>query len=789
MGTDASAPDRSERARRLLHALRARGSATLAELARDAGISRPTASLIVADLEALGLIAQSAISVGAGRPAALYSFAAGHGFVVALDIQRDEVSIAAASIAGKVLQAEVIELVERGREERLNELCQRIDELTTSLSPQHGRPICGFASATGIVDGEGTILRSYSVPQWHSLPLTQRLSELTGFTFRADNDINTAAYGEFTTRVTDGRITLADTLLHIRLFAGFRTGLILGGDIHRGHRWHAGEINDNLDGELRARLDAEGDPTNWSLRAAAAIGTVTSAIDPTVVVISTTDLSDEASAAEVWSHLRVMRLPTAPKLNMEHGELGSAASTIGALSLALRDAESHFLRSQTRHPVAVTGTELVIAAHHTYANRRKAEAHRHAVVLSEPLRIAVVGLGMRSQLVRHVESEQNRAMIVGASDPDPSASLRVPQLLGKAPEDCPVFTSVRELIETGIGAAFITSPDDVHEAAALELLEAGIPVHLEKPLATTIDGCTRILEAARKSRTRLYVGHTMRHMSFAQQLRQLILDGAIGEVQTIWCRHFVGHGGDHFFKDWHADRRHSTGLLLQKGAHDIDVMHWLAGSEATEVVGMGDLMIYGRNRSRTGQGGALMQDWFSLENWPPQSQTGLNPIIDVEDVSMLMMRMRSGVLASYQQCHFSPDDWRSYTIIGSAGRLENFGDGEGGVIRLWNRRTVHNADGDEQFPILGDRDDADALTVAEFLRFVRATEALTDSSPLEAWYAAAVAFQATASLRDGSTPRHVPTPSTKLREYFQGDQGADSRVEAPGPPRDRESTL
>ena len=85
---------------------------------------------------------------------------------------------------------------------------------------------------------------------------------------------------------------------------------------------------------------------------------------------------------------------------------------------------------------------------------------------------------------------------------------------------------------------------------------------------------------------------------------------------------------------------------------------------------------------------------------------------------MLMMRMRSGVLASYQQCHFSPDDWRSYTIIGSAGRLENFGDGEGGVIRLWNRRTVHNADGDEQFPILGDRDDADALTVAEFLRFV-----------------------------------------------------------------------
>ena len=60
-------------------------------------------------------------------------------------------------------------------------------------------------------------------------------------------------------------------------------------------------------------------------------------------------------------------------------------------------------------------------------------------------------------------------------------------------------------------------------------------------------------------------------------MRELIASGAIGRVTSIWCRHFVGHGGDYYFKDWHADRRRSTGLLLQKGAHDIDIMHWLAG--------------------------------------------------------------------------------------------------------------------------------------------------------------------------------------------------------------------
>ena len=784
MGNDATSLARAERARRVLHSLRARGEATLGELAKDADISRPTANLIVTDLENEGLIVQSSTSSGAGRPAARYSFAERHGFVIALDIQRDEVTIAAASVAGKVLLTTVRALRERSRDERLAELCRHISGVVAELEPVHGCAIRGCASTTGIVDGDGTILRSFVVPQWNGLRLAEALTERTGLVFRVDNDVNCAAYGEFTTRVADKRIDLLDALLYVRVFAGFRTGLILGGDIHRGYRWHAGEINDHLDGELHTSLDTETDHPHWVLRTATTIGAVSSAIDPTVAVISTAEAEDGESAAGLWAHLKAMGPPSAPKLDLEHDELGQAASSIGALSLALRDAETHFLHAPTRYPVAATGREQVIEIRQAYADRRKAEAHPRAVVVSEPLRVGVVGLGMRSLLARHVESDHNNAVIVGAYDPDPWATTRVQRLIGKSPENCPVFQAMSGLIEIGIGAAFVTSPDDTHEAAAVELLKAGVPVYLEKPLATTVDACTRILMAAREHRTRLYVGHNMRHMSFVRQLRQLIRDEAIGDVQTIWCRHFIGHGGDYYFKDWHADRRRSNGLLLQKAAHDIDIMHWLAGSEAAEVVGMGDLMIYGRNRSRTGQGGALMQDWFSLDNWPPESQTGLNPVVDVEDVSMLLMRMRSGVLVSYQQCHFSPDYWRNYTIIGSRGRLENFGDGEGGVIRLWNRRGVYNPEGDEQFPIQGDRDGhhngADALTVAEFLRFVR-TGAPTDTSPVDAWYAVVSGIQATESLREGSTPKRVPSLPPELRDYFLYNQEAYSGTPPTGP--------
>ena len=262
-------------------------------------------------------------------------------------------------------------------------------------------------------------------------------------------------------------------------------------------------------------------------------------------------------------------------------------------------------------------------------------------------------------------------------------------------------------------------------------------------------------------------------MAVVRILRQVVQDGLIGEVRAIWCRHFVGNGGDYYFKDWHADRSRTTGLLLQKAAHDIDVMNWLSDSVPERVVGMGDLMLYGKLSDRSGQkSDAVMSDWFSFDNWPPASLTGLNPVIDVEDVSMLMMRQTSGTLISYEQCHFTPDYWRNYTVIGTEGRAENFGDGEGGVVRVWKHRSGWEPTGDIEIPIKGDaggHDDADVATMDEFLRFVAKGDR-TDTTPLGAREAVAAGVLATKSLREGSLPFDVPRVSPELTRYFENNQ-------------------
>ncbi|WP_345762485.1 Gfo/Idh/MocA family protein [Diaminobutyricibacter sp. McL0608] len=380
------------------------------------------------------------------------------------------------------------------------------------------------------------------------------------------------------------------------------------------------------------------------------------------------------------------------------------------------------------------------------------------------LRIGIVGFGARSALWREVVHPGNDAVIAAVWDPAERAQRSVAEEL----PDATIATSLDDLLASGIDAVMVLSPDFTHAEVAIAALRAGVPVFCEKPLAITAEDADRVLETARETGTRLYVGHNMRHLPVVRLMRDIIRSGRIGEVKAIWCRHFVGNGGDFYFKDWHADRTKSTGLLLQKGAHDLDVIHWLADSRSETVVGMGGLTVYGDITDRRDRSEERMGEWISHENWPPKSLTGLNPVVDVEDVSMMLMQLENGVYASYQQCHYTPDYWRNYTVIGTEGRIENFGDGEGGVVKVWTTRGDY-VEADEIIPIPpaeGGHGGADSALVAEFLRFVREGGA-TETSPVAARDAVAAGEAATISLRTDGRSISIPAVSPDIQQYFE----------------------
>lgn len=385
------------------------------------------------------------------------------------------------------------------------------------------------------------------------------------------------------------------------------------------------------------------------------------------------------------------------------------------------------------------------------------------------LRIGVVGNGNRGIIAKLAMELDGNVEVVASVDPFPGARARAVERFG---DKVLATDSLDEFIDAGLDAAFITSPDHLHAEQASALLEAGVAVFVDKPLATTLDDADRVLATAFRTGTRLYVGHNMRHMPVFRLMRRLIAEGRIGEVKAVWCRYFVGDGGERFFKDWHADRSKVNSLLLQKGAHDIDIIHWLAGGYSRRVSAMGDLTVYGQITDRTDRTGQMVSEWLDREaNWPPLSLKGLNPVVDVEDLSMMTMALDNGVYATYAECHFTPDYWRSYTVIGTEGRIENFGLAAGGDVRLWNRRAVYKPEGDEVFPIPhadGMHNGADPALLVEFLNFVR-HGGRTETSPVAGREAVAAASTATDSLRGSSSALPVPALPADLVQYF--DQG------------------
>ncbi len=322
-------------------------------------------------------------------------------------------------------------------------------------------------------------------------------------------------------------------------------------------------------------------------------------------------------------------------------------------------------------------------------------------------------------------------------------------------------TDYREVLRQPIDAVFVCTPDYLHEEHALAAIEAGKHVYLEKPMAITVEGCDRLIGAAQRKGVKLYLGHNMRFFPVIRKMKELIDTGRIGEVQSIWCRHFISYGGDAYFKDWHSERRFGHGLLLQKGAHDIDVIHWLGGAHTARVMGMGKLSVYDKLPKRA-PGDPRPAVKMNRENWPPGKTGQYSQVIDVEDSSMILMQLANGVQTSYLQSHYTPDDCRNYTVIGTEGRIENYGhystEDYTATVHLWNRRTGYHHEGHEIFPIpalQGDHGGADPQIIREFIDVVRGKEP-TGATALDARMAVAAGYYGTESIRNGNCPYDIP---------------------------------
>src|SRR5579872_4279229 len=124
------------------------------------------------------------------------------------------------------------------------------------------------------------------------------------------------------------------------------------------------------------------------------------------------------------------------------------------------------------------------------------------------MRFGSLGAGKRGRLAKMSHKPEEGMELVAICDLLPSVheDYRV-----NIRPDIHCYTDYRKLLaEEKLDAVFISAPDYLHEEMAVASLDRGLHVFLEKPIAITIEGCDRILAAARKSGAKLYVGHNIR---------------------------------------------------------------------------------------------------------------------------------------------------------------------------------------------------------------------------------------------------------------------------------------
>lgn len=375
----------------------------------------------------------------------------------------------------------------------------------------------------------------------------------------------------------------------------------------------------------------------------------------------------------------------------------------------------------------------------------------------EVMRLGMIATGGRGGMYKQW-MEDPRVQVVAGAD----VSTEARQAFAEALPDALVTDDYRRVLDRkDIDAVAVCTPDFLHHEHAVAALQAGKHLFCEKPLAITVEHCDDILRAWKQAGVRMMVGFNMRYAYFCVKMKELVDAGAIGEVKTAWTRHFVGWGGRFYYHDWHASRKNTTGLLLQKATHDLDIMHWVCGSHTVRTAAFGALMHYGGDKPNDLRCKTCDVRESCLEEaskWNGHDdECVFRKEVDVEDVSVMIMQYANGVQAAYQQCHFSPEYERNYTFIGTEGRIES--DEPHGKVYLWRRTPGKNqTEPTEVFECPsrhGGHGGADPKIAKDFVDMV-VDGVQPRARPVDGRWSVAAGVCATESIRNGGTPVNVP---------------------------------
>lgn len=242
------------------------------------------------------------------------------------------------------------------------------------------------------------------------------------------------------------------------------------------------------------------------------------------------------------------------------------------------------------------------------------------------IRVGVVGFGYWGPNFVRVLRSLPGCTLVGVADLRAEARAAA----GSMHQGLSVFATAEELLAAGVDAAIVATPASSHFALGKMLLEAGVDVLIEKPMAMRVADGLRLAEAADARRRVLMVGHLLEYHPALVQFRDTVRSGELGELYYLYTTR-VNLG----------KVRASESALWDLAPHDISAIRFLTDARPLRV---------------SAQGGSYLRK-------------------GLEDVVFATITFDGGVVANLHVSWLDPHKVRRVTVVGNR-RMAVFDDME-----------------------------------------------------------------------------------------------------------------
>jgi predicted dehydrogenase len=192
-------------------------------------------------------------------------------------------------------------------------------------------------------------------------------------------------------------------------------------------------------------------------------------------------------------------------------------------------------------------------------------------------------------------------------------------------EGAAVYTDYKELLrDESIEVVHICTPNDSHAEIAVAALESGKHVMCEKPMAKTVTGAQKMLEAAERTGKKLTIGYQNRFRSDSQYLQQACRDGLLGDIYFAKA-HAIRRRAVPTWGVFLDEEKQGGGPLIDIGTHALDLALWMMDNyKPKTVLGRTYHKLSGRENAANAWG-----------PWDPKQFT-------VEDSAFGMITMENG---------------------------------------------------------------------------------------------------------------------------------------------------